>query len=185
MDHRKTQISQPDKTHVPSPSISTPTTKKLKLETFSVSNSTQPSPSTTLQEIKGDLFTSKTSLAHCISQDLNLGAGVARIFRNKYAPELIQELKKKDPQIGDACPFSTEGRTVYNLVTKKRFFDKPTYESLRSTLLSMKEHACSNDIKTISIPKIGCGLDKLKWEVVKEMIDDIFSMSGIKIIVYY
>ena len=36
---------------------------------------------------------------------------------------------------------------------------------------------------TIAIPKLGCGLDKLEWDKVKKLIENIFSDIDIKIIV--
>lgn len=42
--------------------------------------------------VKGDLFTSPgtDSLAHCISEDCHMGAGIAAIFKKKFGG--VQEL---------------------------------------------------------------------------------------------
>jgi hypothetical protein len=46
-------------------------------------------------EIHGDLFTSSndTSLAHCVSKDLSMSKGIAKLFRDKFSG--INELKKQ------------------------------------------------------------------------------------------
>jgi hypothetical protein len=47
----------------------------------------------TLREEEGDLFNldASYSLAHCVSVDLRMGAGIAVIFRDKYGG--IEELR--------------------------------------------------------------------------------------------
>ena len=43
----------------------------------------------------------------------------------------------------------------------------------------------SNGVNEVSMPKIGCGLDNLKWEFVYKMIIDIFQNTNIKVNVFY
>ena len=45
---------------------------------------------------------------------------------------------------------------------KKRFFQKPTYHSLRQPLEAMTNHANKHKVTQISMPKAGCGLDWLE-----------------------
>ena len=45
----------------------------------------------------------------------------------------------------------------------------------------MRGHAPLNNITKISMPKIGCGLDKLQWTDVFKLIQDTFTYSGIHI----
>lgn len=40
-----------------------------------------------LKEINGDLFTAKTSLAHCVGADLKMGMGVAVKFKQLFGGE--------------------------------------------------------------------------------------------------
>ncbi len=138
---------------------------------------------TIIKEITGDLFSSKESLAHCISKDLKLGKGIAKTFREKY-PDLISELKLHDPQIGDLLIYKDKSRFIYNLITKLKYWQFPTYDNLKTSLISMRDHAKSNNVKEISMPQIGCGLDKLVWSNVKDILEEVFSGSGIVINVY-
>ena len=74
---------------------------------------------------------------------------------------------------------------TYNLVTKAKYSDFPSYENLRKTLVGMKNHALKNNVKKIAMPKIGCGLDKLNWNAVRTLIKNVFLDSNIEITVYH
>ena len=78
----------------------------------------------------------------------------------------------------------SKGRYVYYLVTKKRYYEKPTYESLEESLLKARNHCLVNNISRISMPLIGCGLDGLQWNRVKRIIDYVFGVTEIEINVY-
>lgn len=57
--------------------------------------------------------------------------------------------------------------------------------NLRSSLQSLKSHALENNVTSVAMPKIGCGLDGLIWEKVRDIITDVFKDTDIKIIIYY
>ena len=42
-----------------------------------------------------------------------------------------------------------------------------------------------NNLKRILMPKIGCGLDRLDWDLVKQIIEKIFEETDIEIKVFY
>ena len=78
-------------------------------------------------EIKGDLF--KVSgdyvLAHCISSDAKMGAGIAVQFKKRF--DLTNTTRLGNTE---GLPVGTafmEGRVI-NLITKQRYFHKPTYQ---------------------------------------------------------
>ena len=138
-----------------------------------------------LKIVKGDLFKAgeKVSLAHCISKDCKLGKGIAKLFREKFGR--VSEIEKMNKKIGEVAPLKVGSRFVYNLVTKAKYSDKPTYESLRLSLEAMRAHAAENSIKEIAMPKIGCGLDGLSWNAVRTLLKNVFiKESGLKITVY-
>lgn len=72
-----------------------------------------------------------------------------------------------------------------DLVTKTRYWHKPTMYSMRRSLEKMKRGCETENITKIAMPKIGCGLDKLKWEDVSSAIKEIFADSQIEIVVCY
>lgn len=48
----------------------------------------------------------------------------------------------------------------------------------------MRDHAVSNSVKHICMPKIGCGLDRLQWNRVAKIIEQAFDGTGIAVTVY-
>lgn len=135
------------------------------------------------EEIVGDLFSCTDCICHCVSEDLNMGKGIAVIFKEKFGQ--VDFLKSQQAKTGGMCLLQDEnGRFVYYLVTKPKYYLKPTYATLRSSLTLMRDHAVANKVAHIGMPLLGCGLDRLQWAQVKQMLYDLFSTSGIAITVY-
>lgn len=153
-------------------------------------------------EIRGNLFdySSTHYLVHCISSDFEMGKGIVVQFNKRF--DLKNEIWKKYngnllSQWPDNCSscdlISFSGRKgVFSLITKKRYFQKPTYDTLRRSLEDMKlllielvqknnENGSSEKIK-IALPAIGCGLDKLDWKRVKGILFDIFNDMDIEML---
>ena len=135
-----------------------------------------------LTTVQGDLFNATDSLCHCVSSDLKMGRGIALAFRKKFGR--INELKSQHPTVGGLCILEEETRYIYYLVTKRFYYEKPTYETLKSSLVALREHMISHNVKSISMPLIGCGLDRLQWNKVKELLYENFEDTEISINVY-
>ena len=45
----------------------------------------------------------------------------------------------------------------------------------------MRDHLIGGD--KIAMPKIGCGLDRLKWEDVEQMLHNVFDSRDVEILV--
>lgn len=131
--------------------------------------------------VVGDLFDAKGALGHCVSADFAMGAGIARIFRSKFGQ--VQALKDQHCKIGDVATLQANP-FIYYLVTKQCFFHKPTYKSLEQSLIKMRDHMLSHDVSQINLPRIGCGLDKLEWSKVEQILLKTFETTSIKCIVY-
>lgn len=134
-----------------------------------------------------DLFTApeESYLVHCISSDFALGAGIAKEFAKRGVRDVLREIYRPKWNNEGYCLFTDiigfDG--AYNLVTKEHYYDKPTYDTLKQALLSLKEQLPNHHI-TLSMPKIGCGLDKLEWEKVKEILFEIFYDADVSFVVY-
>ena len=72
---------------------------------------------------------------------------------------------------------------VFSLVTKERYYQKPTYGSMEQALLSLAEMCDTHDVKILAMPHIGCGLDQLEWGEVKPLIYNAFAGMRTRIIV--
>lgn len=137
-----------------------------------------------LIEAKHDIFKAPDDwyLAHCISRDAVMGAGIAKEFVKRF-PELKQLREGlKNHQIEAGC---TRVGRVLNLVTKEFYYNKPSYKSLRYSLECMRRIIESNGIKKLAMPRIGCGLDRLEWSKVKPIIEEVFEDCDVKIGVCY
>lgn len=132
---------------------------------------------------KRDLFTIPHGyyLAHCISSDFALGAGIAKTFDAEY--NMRFKLFKKYPDYnycgGDALLVDN----VFNLVTKQNYWHKPTYETVRNALEKMKEHLKSIGGNKLAMPHIASGLDRLEWSKVYDIICEVFKDMDIKIVI--
>lgn len=136
-------------------------------------------------ERKQDLFTMEKHfvLAHCVSTDCALGAGIAQEFRNRI-PEMPDILLEMNPKIGDTIRFHTRGgRIVVNLFTKERCFHKPTKLALITSLFVFRNVIREQGYTHVAMPKIGCGLDKLKWTEVRDMIHEVFKDDDLEIVI--
>lgn len=141
-----------------------------------------------------DLFTVPEDyhLAHCISADFGMGAGIAVEFNKRFDMKnrLIDmfdgnvthawDENGKDNEPQGVC-FKVD--RVLNLVTKRNYWLKPTYKTLTEALISMKEICLEHDITKIAMPVIGCGLDRLQWDRVSETIKEVFANTDIEILV--
>lgn len=137
-----------------------------------------------LIERTGDLFTSKDSKCHCVSSDHALGAGIALQFRRLYGR--VEELKKMKKTVGEVSFIKlSNGEYIFNLITKVRYWQKPSYRSLRRCLEELASLCENLGVSRLSMPRIACGLDRLEWKNVKQMLLDIWSEKDMTITVYY
>lgn len=126
-------------------------------------------------------------LAHCISADFGMGKGIVVEFNKRF--DMKHKLQSKYPdyldyynrhRIGGDCIL--EGQ-VLNLVTKERYFHKPTIVTMMIALKKMKEVCIENGITKVAMPTIGAGLDRLDWNKVSELMCHIFEDMDIEILV--
>ena len=137
----------------------------------------------TITTEKRDLFTMPQGyyLAHCISADFALGAGIAKVFDSVYNMrfKLFRNYDNYEYDGGDALLVDN----VFNLVTKKKCWHKPTYESLREALEIMREQLDFIGATKLAIPRIASGLDRLEWFKVYEIICEVFEDTDVEIVI--
>lgn len=143
-----------------------------------------------LNEQKGNLFELdyKYSLAHCISEECAMGAGIAVAFDKEFRG--MKNYCKRAVEVNNlhfpcVIPFINNERTIFNMITKKVYYSKPTYITITKCIEEMADMCEKFDIKYLGIPKIGCGLDRLSWSKVREIIKDKFKDIDIEIEVRY
>lgn len=140
-----------------------------------------------LKEEKRDLFSinDKYALVHCISEDCEMGAGIAVAFQKKF--NMRNVLKVRNKGVGTCCVYgdvkNDKIRPIFNLITKKSYWHRPTYENFTESLKDLMEQCIDLDVKYLAMPKIGCGLDRLQWGKVREIINEVFQDVDIEILV--
>ena len=136
-----------------------------------------------------DLFTvpDEYYLAHCISADFGMGKGIAVDFNKRFQMKQRLQVKYPDYQsmferhrIGGDCIL--EGR-VLNLVTKERYWEKPTIVTMIIALKKMREVCMNAGIGKVAMPMIGAGLGRLAWDNVSAQIQRIFGDTNMEILV--
>ena len=128
-----------------------------------------------------DLFTVPQGywLAHCISGDFALGAGIAKTFDNVYNMrfKLFKQYDNYTYTKGTALIVDN----VFNLVTKAKHWHKPTYQSVEEALQMMKYQCEYLNITKLAMPKIASGLDRLDWDQVYDIICEVFEDTDMEI----
>lgn len=132
-------------------------------------------------------------LAHCISADFGMFGGIVTEFNRRWDMKNVLLQKYGDQQKNfkayGAAVFPEEVHhngvktTVYNLVTKPTVAHRPTYKDLTRSLELMKSHMVALGYNKLAIPTIGCGIDGLDWNTVKDIILDVFEDTDIEILV--
>ena len=127
-------------------------------------------------------FLANTTIAHCISADAKMSKRFAE-KANHRVNGLREHCQNAKHIAGSALPYwdPESNSFIYNLVTKSKFFKKSTPDNLRISLEVMWGHALFNNFTNTSLPKIGCGPEKLQWTDVSKLIQDTFIYSGIQI----
>ena len=134
-------------------------------------------------EIQGDVLQSTDSIAHCISAEFKLGAGIFRSIRRRFPSQYPDEEAIASKVIWPQWIPESQ-HFVYHLITKARFFHKPTYKAFRASLEATQRHAESNNVQRISLPQKWCSLDKLDWQKVRKLIHEVFQPTSIDVTVF-
>lgn len=70
-------------------------------------------------------------------------------------------------RIGGDCILEGE---ILNLVTKEKYYQKPTIVTMSIALQKMREVCLDHQICKVAMPTIGAGLDKLSWNMVSSQV---------------
>lgn len=142
-----------------------------------------------LVELIGDIFDQpRECYMQCVSADFKMGAGIAKEFQDQFGvkDKLITRYKdyskffKRDGG-GAVC---SSDPLVISLVTKEHYYDKPTYDTMDESLRQAAILCQTWGIFEVSMPMIGCGLDRLNWDKVKKLIEKNFRDLNMMITVY-
>lgn len=116
-----------------------------------------------------------------------MGAGLARQFRDKYPKNYVAysiACANKECTIGTVFPFKENGKLIVNFPTKNDWRFPSRIEYIEKGLPSLLAVLAYNNIKSVAIPQLGCGLGGLNWKDVKPLILETFKDIEIELDIY-
>jgi len=120
-------------------------------------------------------------LGHGTNCSNGFGSGIAGQIAKKYpiSKKLFHVAHKENiDTLGSALFCKTNrGKYIANLYTQQTCGYNGekyvSYDAIEKCLIGLKSYAENNNLK-IGIPKIGCGLGGGNWNVIHEIIKDVF-----------
>ncbi|MBZ0289193.1 MAG: macro domain-containing protein, partial [Anaerolineae bacterium] len=126
-------------------------------------------------------------LAHGCNCAGVMGKGIAlefkRRFPNMYAA-YRQQCLQGEFKLGDVFVWRENGFMVFNLATQKRPGSTAEISAIEKSLSSMVELCKRLNIEKVGLPRIGAGLGKLDWEIVKEVVERIGASTTVTLLVF-
>jgi len=137
-----------------------------------------------IHHVEGSVFEAPegVALAHCVSADLAMSAGIAVQFVRRW-PDIRSGYSRSEP--GSLHVHSSSRGYIFNLITKERFDDKPSLEDFRKSIVALKSKMQALNIKTLAMPELGSGRDRLNLSKVIHVLQSILVEAGIGIIMYH
>lgn len=126
---------------------------------------------------RGDIFSipNVTSYAHGCNCAGAMGKGIALQFREKF-PAMYTEYRELCAngtfRVGDVFDYDYGQGHVYNLGTQVTWRTKAKLEYIKSAVEKMMTLAEASGIRRIALPAIGAGLGGLRWDDVKELLNN-------------
>jgi len=146
-----------------------------------------------IDEGKGNLLDADVeALVNTVNTVGVMGKGVALQFKIAY-PQMFKEYQKacKKGQVNIGKMFVYHNSTIsnpkyiINFPTKMHWKQDSDIKFIREGLKSLIEEIKSNDIKSIALPPLGCGMGGLNWIEVLPLIHQAFKdVPDVKTIVF-
>lgn len=125
----------------------------------------------------------RLNLAHAVSADFKMSAGIAVKFKEQFGSE--ENLRNLNMKPGGIAILEVDGRLIFYLVTKPRYYQKPNPLDIMKSLISLRDFCLQRGITQLNMPRIAAGCDGRSWRgTIKPMLTRIFHGTGIFITVY-
>lgn len=95
-----------------------------------------------------------------------------------------EELLRQKKRVGEVAILPNGKRFIFYLITKPYSNSKPTMDTMKAAVHSLKEWCINLGVNKLAIPRIGSGLDRLDWDNVKDVLYEEFRDTDIQIVVY-
>ena len=110
-----------------------------------------------------------------------MGKGLALQFKEKFPENFImyKEWCVDSPEIGSIFIWRENNKYIINFPTKIHWKDPSKLEYIEESTVTLTDWIINVDkdfeVKKIAIPKVGCGLGGLDWNIVKPKIIEILN----------
>jgi hypothetical protein len=112
-------------------------------------------------------------IAHCVAEDLGMGAGAALAIRLAYGDNI--RIVKGPARIGTCRKSEASDRVFHNIITKKESRDRLRFGDFVDAILDFRQKIIDDGILAISLTKLGSGLDMLNWDTqVLPLLSQVF-----------
>lgn len=124
--------------------------------------------------VQGNIFDSTcqaiTNTVNCVGV---MGAGLALQFARKF-PDYVAAYKFMTLQPGDVWYYTTtkERRNIISIATKDHWKNPSKLEWIDEALKQLNGLVERKKLKSIALPKLGCGLGGLDWHAVYPKIKE-------------
>jgi len=141
----------------------------------------------------GNLFEADAeALVNPVNTQGAMGKGLALAFK-KMSPENFKAYAEacQSGYIKTGKMFVTEQqsligpRWIINFPTKQHWRDPSRLEWIEEGLADLKKILIEQQIPSVAVPPLGCGLGGLDWKLVKPRIEDsLTSLSSVRVLVF-
>jgi O-acetyl-ADP-ribose deacetylase (regulator of RNase III) len=144
--------------------------------------------------ITGNLLNAKTqAIVNTVNTVGVMGKGIALQFKERFPQNYkayATACKKGLVITGKMFVFTepdllNDEKIIINFPTKEQWFRKSQYSFIEEGLKDLLKVIKENNIKSISIPPLGCGNGGLKWDKVKSlMIKYLGNLNEVEVFIY-
>lgn len=138
-----------------------------------------------IEYIKGNLFTTTAPIiAHGCNAQGVMGSGVAKEIKTLY-PEAYQmyvdSYNSYGLVLGSVLFAKSNQRVIANCITQQYYGRTGNryvnYGAIANCLTAISIYAKFNQLSTVAMPTIGCGLGGGKWNIIKELVEQILAQN--------
>jgi O-acetyl-ADP-ribose deacetylase (regulator of RNase III) len=141
-------------------------------------------------EIQGDLFehvSEGDAIAHGVNCRGFMGSGIALPIKNKFPNNFLaynDQCNGQNLLPGDVLASEENGVVVFNMATQFEPGPDARYEWVGLAAANLYGYCRDNDISTVKLPKIGCGIGGLEWDSVRDILEEVGG-EDVTLEVYY
>ena len=146
-----------------------------------------------IQYCHGNLFEADAeALVNPVNTQGAMGKGLALAFKKMF-PENFEAYAEacQSGHVKTGKKFITEQkaligpRWIINFPTKQHWRDPSRLEWIEEGLADLKKILIEQQIQSVAVPPLGCGLGGLDWKLVKPKIEDaLASLSSVRVLVF-